>query len=208
MGKRELLLIVIFVAIGAVAYRLTAPPPKEGQGFSWSRLWGNARRQIQGNQPIASATQTGTVPVAASVTELRVAGVTRGVQIIGEDRRDISWELRVESSGPYAKTAEDYARKAALKQDNLGPSIALAVTYPREASQWAALTLHVPARLAVRLASGSGARAVNLAALDLDRVSGITTAETIAAQGLIRYIAPRFREPRLALSFRTTTYAR
>jgi hypothetical protein len=180
MGKRELLLIVIFVAIGAVAYQLTAPPPKEGQGFSLSRLWGNARREIQGNQPIASATQTGTIAVGAAVTELRVAGVSRGTQIIGEDRRDIAYELRVESSGPDAATAEGYARRAILKQDNLGPSIALSVTYPREAAQWAALTLHVPSRLAVRLTSGSGARAVNLASLELDRVSGITTAETIA----------------------------
>src|SRR5262249_16421761 len=34
MGKRELLIALVFVVIGIGAYQLTAPPPKNGQGFS------------------------------------------------------------------------------------------------------------------------------------------------------------------------------
>jgi hypothetical protein len=180
LGKRELLLIVIFVAIGAVTYQFTAPPPKDGQGFSFSRLWSNARRGIQGGaQPTESVTQTGAIAVGTGVTELRVTGVNRGIQILGETRRDIAYELTAESSGPDAATAKANAGRVVLKQDVLGAAIAIEVTYPRAGSQWAKLTLHVPARLAVRLQGGSGARAVNLAALELDRVSGITTAEDI-----------------------------
>ena len=180
MGKRELLLIAIFVAIGAVAYQLTAPPARPGQGFSFSRLFGNVRREIQSNQPIASTTSSGAIALTSAVTELRVTGVQRGVQILGEDRHNIEYELRVESSGPDEATATDYARRTVLKQDNLGTALALGVAYPRESSQWAALTLHVPSRLTVHLETGTGARAVHLAALELDRVGGITTAEDIA----------------------------
>jgi hypothetical protein len=180
MGKRELLIIVIFSAIGVVVWQLTAPPAKEGQGFSFSRFLGQARREIQRDIAAGTYTHTGTIPVGAAVTDLRVAGVPRGVQIIGEDRRDVAYELVVESSGPDAATAVEYAKRVVLKPDDMGPTLALSVSYPREARQWAALTLKVPARLSVRLEAGTGARVTNLAALDLDRVAGITTAEAIA----------------------------
>ena len=149
MGKRELLIIVIFAAVIAVAYQLTAPPSKEGQGFSFSKLLRNAKREMQGNQPIASHTTTGSIPLPSSVTELRVASVPRGVQIVGDSRTDISYELRIESSGPDQPTALEYAKKTQIKTDALGSALALSVAYPQEATQGSGLTLHVPSRLVV-----------------------------------------------------------
>lgn len=184
MGKRELLIIVIFAAVIGVAYELTAPPAKEGQGFSLSRFLSNARREMQGNQPLVQHTTTGTIPVGSAVNELRVTSVPRGIQVIGESRNDIAYELRVESSGPDQPTALEYAKKARMKTDDLGASLAVSVSYPHEATQWSGLTLHVPSRLAVQIVGPGvgGARAENLAALKLDRVTGITTAERIAGE--------------------------
>jgi len=179
MGKRELLIILIFAAVGMVVYRVTAPPPKNGQGFSFSRLWSSTKRQIQGSQAVGSVTTTGSIAIGPAVTSLRVAGVSRGIQILGEARKDIAYEMRIESSGPDQAAAEAFARKAILQPDDLGSELALAVVFPKEESQWAALTLHVPAGLAVRLEGGSGARAANLASLELDRATGIITAEHI-----------------------------
>ena len=46
MGKRELLLIVCFVIVGAGVYQVTAPEPGPGQrGFSFSRFLEAARRE-------------------------------------------------------------------------------------------------------------------------------------------------------------------
>src|SRR5262249_44352085 len=144
MGKRELLIIVAFVAIGFVAYELTAPPPKEGEGFSLSKIFRNVRQGIQNDQPLASTTTSGTIDVSPSVTELRIPGTPRGVEVIGEDRRNIEYELHVESSGPDQPTALDYAKRTKIKQDDMGSSLQISVDYPREAKQWSALTLHVP----------------------------------------------------------------
>jgi len=184
MGKRELLIIVIFVAIGAVAYELTAPPAKEGQGLSLTRFLRSARREMQGSQPIVSHTSTGTIPLSSTITELRVSSMSRGVQIVGESRTDIAYELRVESSGPDQETALEYAKKTKIKLDDLGSSLSIGITAPREGAQYPGLTLRVPSRLAVLIVGpgAGGARAQNLAALKLDRVTGITTAEDIAGE--------------------------
>jgi hypothetical protein len=184
MGKRELLIIVIFAAVIAVAYELTVPPAKEGEGFSFRRFLKGARREMQGNQPIVQHTATGVIAVKGHVTELRLASVPRGVQVIGESRDDIAYELVVESSGPDQPTALEYAKRTTIKTDDLGTSLALNVSYPHEATQWTALTVRVPSRLAVQVMGPGtgGVRAENLAALKLDRVTGIATAERIAGE--------------------------
>ena len=181
MGKRELLIIVAFVALGVVAFELTAPPAPEGRGFSFSRWWQSARRGMRGNQAIASTTLNGEIPVSAALTELRVGGTNRGLKIVGEDRTDISWELHVESNGPDQATATTWAKRSKLKLDDLGSSLAIAVSYPNEGTQWGALMLHVPSRLTLRISGGSGgAEVTGVAAVDLDRASGTVTLKDIA----------------------------
>ena len=180
MGKRELLIIIAFVAIGVVAFEVTAPPAKEGQGFSFSRLWQNARRGVRGNAAMASATLNGDIPLGAGLTEVRIAGANRGVRVVGEDRTSIVYELHVESSGPDEATALSYAKRASLKQDDLGSSLSLTVVYPREAQQWGALMLRVPARLAVRIDGGNSADVAGVGAADLEGVSGSVSIRNVA----------------------------
>ncbi len=167
MGKRELLIIVAFVAIGVVAFELSAPPAPESRGFSFARFFQNARRNMRGNSAVASTTLTGDIPLAATVTEVRISGANRGVHVVGESRTTIAYELHIESDGPDDATALDAAKRATLKQDDLGSSLALTVTYPKEGTQWGALILHVPARLAVRVSGNGGAD-----------VSGVTSVES------------------------------
>lgn len=181
MGKRELLIIVAFVAIGVVAFELTAPPAPEGRSFSLSRWWQSARRGMRGNQAMASTTQRGEIEVNRGVSELRVGGMNRGVRIVGEDRENITWELHVESNGPDDATALAWAKKAKVKLDDLGSSVAISVSFPTEGNQWGALMLKVPARLALKISGGSGgADVAEVAAVDFDRVSGTVTLKDIA----------------------------
>ena len=180
MGKRELLIIVAFVAIGAIAFELSAPPAPEGRGFSFARFFQNARRNIRGNPAVASTTMTGDIPIAATVTEVRLAGANRGVHVVGEERTSIAYELHIESDGPDDATAIESAKRASLKQDDLGTSLALTVTYPKEGQQWGALVVRVPARLAVRVSGNGGADVSGVKSVDLDQVSGSTSIREIS----------------------------
>ena len=72
MGKRELLLIVGFIMVGTMVYFATAPEPAPGQqGFSLSRIVDHVRREIRGNPGSAEVTTSTTIPLKASITELR-----------------------------------------------------------------------------------------------------------------------------------------
>ena len=182
MGKRELLIIVGFVVIGVVAYQLTAPPAKEGEGFSISRIWRNTRRSVRGNAPIASHTATGTIAVGASVKQLRLMGLNRGIRITGERRADIAYELTVASSGPDEATALAWAKETRVVEDEVGEDLGLRVTYSDDGSQYGSIVLRVPARLAVRVdgsvgsAPGGtgGAHVSGVAGIELDATGSVT----------------------------------
>lgn len=176
MGKRELLIVLAFIVLGAAAYQLTAPPAtNQPRRFSLSNMIAGMRREIRGNPSSATATQTGSAP-AKGLTEVRVANAA-SITVTGEAREDIAWELVVESSGPDDATAQSFAQRTILKQDDLGSVLGLRVTYPQEARQTAKLTLKVPSTLAVRIDGprfNSEIRASHLAAIQLDAIGDVT----------------------------------
>ena len=176
MGKRELLIIVAFVVVGAVAYQFTAPPPAPGQtGFSLSGLMREFRREMRGDPGSATRTHTASLPAPASLAEVRVSGVTGRVEVQAEERADISYELRVTSNGPDDAAAAALADRTVLQLDDLGATLALSVSYPREARQRTALTLRLPKRLAARLEGGGGSEGIavtGLRAVYLENVTG------------------------------------
>lgn len=182
MGKRELLIIVAFVAVGALAYQITAPPPKAGQsGFSLSRIFSGIRREISANAATATLTRTGTVTLRPGVTELRLSTARSvPVTITGERREDIAYELWVESNGPDEATAKAYAGRTVLREDDLGPALALALSFPREGTQKARVVLRVPAHLAVRIENSGRVTVSDVAGLDLRNTTGETTVSGVA----------------------------
>ena len=83
MGKRELLLIVCFVMVGAAVYHVTAPEPGPGQhGFSFGRFLEAARREVRGNRASAELTTTTIHKLPAELTELRITGLISEVEIL------------------------------------------------------------------------------------------------------------------------------
>jgi hypothetical protein len=150
MGKRELLLIVGFVIVGAVVYQATAPPPgPNDKGFSFSRLIDAARREIRGNRASTELTTTSTETLTADITELRLLGSLEA-EVIGEDRTDIATSLRIRSNAYDEAEARKYAQASTLVTDRAGSSLSMRVKYPREGRQWGYLTVRVPSRLRVR----------------------------------------------------------
>ena len=179
MGKRELLIVVIFVAVGVLAYQLTAPASPEGKGLSFSKFFKEVRREIHGDRATASHTHRGTMSVSRDLQELRVMPQQGRVRVVGEARSDIAYDLPIESTGPDAATALEYAKRVNVKIDDLGSSATLAVEYPREGTQTGTMTVLVPARLAVRMVGGVPT-IDNVAAVQLETVSGDTTLKNIS----------------------------
>lgn len=174
MGKREIVIIIAFVALGALAYQLTAPAPKSGERrFSITQIFSGIRREMNANNASATVTKNGTVELRKGVIELRLSsGRNLPITVTGESRSDIAYELTVQSSGPDEATARQYAEKTQVSDDDLGAAQALTVDYPRQGTQTGRLALRVPKDLLVRL-EGSGRSIVSdVKAVDLRNLSG------------------------------------
>ena len=152
MGKRELLLIVAFLIVGAVVYQATAPPagPNE-RSFSISRVLDHIRREMRGNRASAERTTAKTHAIAREVTELRLDGAFAEVKILGEERADIETTFRVNSNAYDEEEAKRTAQETSLLVDVTGGTISFRSKYPAPGRQRAFLTMKVPARLRVRL---------------------------------------------------------
>ena len=182
MGKRELLIIAAFVIVGAIAYQLTAAPTKPGErGFSLSRIFGEIRREISSNASSAKITKTGTIALTPALTEVRVStfrSVT--LTVIGEDRKDIGYEMPIESTGPDEATARELANKSDLVRDDLGGALALSVFFPEEGSQTASLTVRVPKQLRVRVENSGRIQVSGVAAIELGNPAGEVTVSDVS----------------------------
>jgi hypothetical protein len=168
MGKRELLLVVAFIVVGAIVYQFTAPPPAPGErSFSLSRLTENVRRSVRGNRASADVTTTSTHLVDAAIAEVRLTMRASEITVIGEDRPDISADLTVHSTGYDEPEAQQLARATTLKADRAGPRIMLSIDYPEGGRQTVSLVLKVPARLQATIDN-------NLSKLDVKGVATVS----------------------------------
>lgn len=177
MGRRELVIILGFLAVGALLYQFTAPPAVEGQGFSFSRILEGIRRET--NPASAEYKAVGTLAAPTALKTLRLESI-RKVSVVGESRDDIDYELTVRSDGPDEATALQYAKNTQLRSDDLGESLSLDVQYPEEASQVASLVLRVPSRLHLRISGRSEADVTHVAGVHLDDASGATSLKDLA----------------------------
>ena len=184
MGKRELLLILGFVVLGAIVYQITAPPPRPGEGgMSVGRILADARRAVHGNRGRAEVTHTSTRPVGSSTTELRLLGPLGEVTIQGEDRTDVACEFHVTSTGFDDAEARALADRSTLTIDQAAGSMTLQVDFPREGRQTGALVVKAPRRLRVRLEqSGSRTSISNVASAEVVSARGETTLKQVAGR--------------------------
>jgi len=175
MGKRELLLVIGFVVLGAVVYQVTAPASLEGeQRFSFSTLLEQFRRHIRGNQASTEITKTETTDLPDGTTELRwgvLNGNAESVTIVGEDRSDIESELRVWSNGFDEAEAKRWAEATKLQTTVGGGRISFVVYFPPEARQRANVVLKVPSTLRVNITRQNGQ-------VNVSNVDGVDLVET------------------------------
>ena len=183
MGKRELVIIAAFVLIGIVAYQFTAPAPKDGEeGFSLRKLFSEIKRDVSANNASARTTKSGVIAVPADVKTLRISTESSiPVSVIGESRSDISYEMPIESTGPDEASAQEYAKRSGLREDNLGTVLALSTSFPREGTQTAKVTLHMPDYLLVRMEGSRRVQVSKVASVELRNIAGETSVSDVKA---------------------------
>ena len=179
MGKRELLLVVGFVLVGALVYQFTAPPPDpSARGFSISRIIDNIRREVRGRPESAEVTQTFTRPATEAVKEIRIRMPIGAIAVTGEDREDIGAEFHVRSNGYDKAEAEKLAKASVLKFDEAGGVLIIEPDFPKEGTQRATLRLKVPARLALKIDDKNGEMTITNVALVAMGISRAATTIT------------------------------
>jgi hypothetical protein len=188
MGKRELLLIVGFVILGAVVYQATAPATAPSQRSHWSTLVDHIRRGIRGDRASVEITKTDTHPLSAGTTEVRIASGTPQITIVGEERQDIASEMRVWSNGIDDTEAKGLAEQTVLKYSEAGESAVFSVTYPDPGTQRATVTLKVPSRLRVYLVRAVQRQSISdVAAVEAPDLRGNTSIRNVAGRVAITH---------------------
>lgn len=185
MGKRELLLIVGFVLVGAVLYQFTAPAREPGESIlgAGRRILDEIRREVRGRPATAEITRKATFPVPPAISELRVTMQNTPIVITGEDRTDIAAELWVRSNGIDDAEAKSLAERARLTLEPAGPTMTVALTYPPEGSQRGRVQLRVPSGMHVRFGrTNVRIEVTGVAELELESARGETLVTQIAGR--------------------------
>ncbi|HYT64908.1 MAG TPA: hypothetical protein VEL51_00715 [Vicinamibacterales bacterium] len=162
MGKRELVLVALFVAVGVVVYQFTAPPPPPGsEGVSVGGIFQKLKRQMHGAREVASAESHQSLPVDVGVRLVRISFPQRNdVTIVGSDRPDISVEMKVTARGYDQAEAKAAADSAQVKLERAGDAVAVTTAWamgsgrggPRSGFvNQGTITVNLPKRLFVRV---------------------------------------------------------
>jgi len=188
MGKRELVLISIFVVLGICVYQFTAPDTG-GEDVSIGGIVNKIRRNMRGARATAPADSTQAVPVEAAVRELRI-NLSRASEltVTGEDRGDISAELHAVGRGYDDSEAKTMAATATLRVERNGDAVVVSMdqamprSMPRNARlEQLTIVLKVPRRLALRVEPHVGRLVVSdLASAEIMGSRGETRLQNIA----------------------------
>jgi hypothetical protein len=175
MGKRELVIVVVSVLIGAAVYHVTAPPADPDKGSSFGKIVDEIRREIRGQHATAEATFTARRELPASIQEIRLVFPVGAITITGEDREDLDAEMHVRSTGYDTEEAERLARASHLVFDEAGALLIIEGKFPAEGRQTPTLRLRVPRRLAIRIdEKGSPAEIRNVASVVIGSGRSVT----------------------------------
>src|SRR5829696_2269016 len=163
MGKRELVLISLFVVVGIVVYNFTAPPPPPGsEGVSFGGIVQKLKRGVQGSREQATSSSRQSLPVDGAVRMVRVNIPRNGVTITGSDRSDIAVEMEVTARGFDQAEAKAAAEAAKVTIEQAGDALVVSTSWTlRDNRQQgfvndATITIAIPRRLLVRLEPHSG----------------------------------------------------
>jgi Toastrack DUF4097 len=157
MGKRELVLIALFIVAGAVVYQVTAPPAPPGSDLSVGGIFQRMRRGVRGARETAVVDSTQTAAVADGIRLFRI-NLPRAsdVTITGSDRRDIEVQVKTTARGYDQAEAKAAAEAAKITLEAAGDAMVLSGAWddhrgPSGFVTQIALVVLVPAGLRVSM---------------------------------------------------------
>jgi hypothetical protein len=164
MGKRELVLIALFLAVGIVVYQFTAPPPPPGsEGVSVGGIFNKLKREVQGARETATADTKESLAIDAGVRLVRINLPRQNdVTIVGGDREDIVVEMRVTARGYDPAEAKKAADAAQVKLERATDAVAITTIWPARTSESpgyvnsGTVTVSLPRRMQVRIEPHTG----------------------------------------------------
>ena len=196
MGKRELLLLVVFVVLGVGVYQVSAPAaPADAPGFSLSRLFQMAKAHLHGPQVRRTVTRTATLSVPTDVDTLDLGDIRGSVFVEGTDRAEISVRLEAMLGGMDEADVNAQEKAVQLEVNTDGSTATLSLHSREEANRPRYdVRVELPKRLKVRLAGRGGAEISGIAGLELDEYRGELTTEAISGPitGEIRDVRAEF----------------
>lgn len=164
MGKRELVLAALFIAIGVVVYQFrAAPPPPGSEGVSLGGIVQKLKREVQGAREQATASTAESRAVDASVKLVRLNFPRANeVVITGSDRTDIAVEMQVTARGFNQTEAKAAADAARISIAPAGDAISVSTVWPMRQNNESGfisegtITVSLPRRLPIRIEPHSG----------------------------------------------------
>lgn len=193
MGKRELVLILIFALAGAGAWHLSAPAsPADQAPFSFARVAQRMRARFGGNRVTAQVKKTAELPAPPALVTVIIRDAPVDITVVGEDRTTVAAELEATVAGPDDEAARARGRSVvlSLRADQDRAVVDVEVPGRNMRREPARVTLRVPGRLAVEAPGLTGAlEASDVARLRVDgaraqvrarRVTGTVTVSLLA----------------------------
>jgi len=162
MGRREVLILIVFALLGTGVYVAMAPPARPGEGgFSlrdlFQKVRGEIRSEMHGDAASSTTTLTKDRPAGPGIRDVAVDNLRGTVRIVGEDRSDVTAELKVQVWGPDMREAETRAKNVGLSVDDVAHAIRVRVTMPPGIRrQKLELTIRAPRGLRAQLGGVRG----------------------------------------------------
>lgn len=153
MGKRELLLVVLFVVLGTVLYQATAPPAPEGaRGFSLRDMFRAARGHMGDNDATRTVTKTATLTLPEGIELVVLDDFSGRIEVVGSDTPTIDATLEVTLHGLDEADLDQQAGELALTLEAAGSRATVATSHrARGPRPDQTLRLEVPRALGLEL---------------------------------------------------------
>lgn len=100
MGKRELLLVLVFAVVGTVLYQLTVPASVEGaRGFSLRDIFRSARSHMGDRSATRMVSRSATLVLPDGIDVIEIEDFRGRLDVVGEDGADVHATLDVTLHG-------------------------------------------------------------------------------------------------------------
>lgn len=180
MGKRELLLLVVFVVLGVGVYQVAAPAaPADAPGFSLSRLVQMAKSHFHGPAIRRTVTRTARLTPSAGVTTVDLGDIRAAIIVEGSDREDVQVTLEAMIGAMDEADATRQEQAMTLAIDSAADRAVVSVKTDETMRQPRfELRVELPHRMAVSLGGRGSADVRSVSGLRLAEFRGeLTTAD-------------------------------